>query len=103
MANRNSQGFGLKAAMRAGNTPSIQGQSKYDIDAGESNAIFNGEPVVVDLNTSTGGYIVTAAAGTTMVGVLNGVLFTDATTYCCCGLSNTNASISSEFAGVTCT
>jgi hypothetical protein len=24
-----------------------------------------------------------------------------ATTYCCCGLSNTNASISSEFAGVT--
>ena len=50
MANRNSQGFGLKAAMRAGNTPSIQGQSKYDIDAGESNAIFNGEPVVVDLS-----------------------------------------------------
>ncbi len=54
MANRNSQGFGLKAAMRAGNTPSIQGQSKYDIDAGESNAIFNGEPVKIDLNTSTG-------------------------------------------------
>ena len=80
MANRNTGGFGLKAAMRAGNTPSIQGQSKYEIDAGESNAIFNGEPVVVDLNTSTGGYLVTAAAGTSMVGVLNGVLFTDATT-----------------------
>jgi len=80
MANRNTSGFGLKAAMRTGNTPSIQGQSKYDIDAGESNAIFKGEPVVVDLSTSTGGYIVTAAAGTTMVGVLNGVLFTDATT-----------------------
>ena len=80
MANRNSQGFGLKAAMRTGNTPSIQGQSKYDIDAGETNAIFNGEPVIVDLNTSTGGYIVSAAAGTSMGGVLNGVLFTDATT-----------------------
>ena len=80
MANRNTGGFGLKAAMRAGNTPSIQGQSKYEIDAGETNAIFNGEPVVVDLNTSTGGYLVTAAAGTSMVGVLNGVLFTDATT-----------------------
>ena len=66
--------------MRTGNTPSIQGQSKYDIDAGETNAIFNGEPVKIDLNTSTGGYIVTAAAGTAMVGVLNGVLFTDATT-----------------------
>ena len=80
MANRNTSGFGLKAAMRVGNTPSIQGQSKYDIDAGETNAIFKGEPVKIDLSTSTGGYIVTAAAGTSMVGVLNGVLFTDATT-----------------------
>ena len=80
MANRNTAGFGLKAAMRVGNTPSIQGQSKYDIDAGESNAIFNGEPVKVDIDASTGGYIVTAAAGTAMVGVLNGVVFTDATT-----------------------
>ena len=80
MANRNTGGFGLKAAMRAGNTPSIQGQSKYDIDAGETNAIFNGEPVKIDISATTGGYIVTAAAGTAMVGVLNGVLFTDATT-----------------------
>ena len=80
MANRNSAGFGLVEAMRVGNTPSIQGQSKYDIDAGETNAIFNGEPVKIDLSTSTGGYIVTAAAGTAMVGVLNGVTFTDATT-----------------------
>ena len=48
MANRNTSGFGLKAAMRTGNTPSIQGQSKYDIDAGETIAIFKGVPVVVD-------------------------------------------------------
>ena len=80
MANRNTSGFGLKVAMRVGNTPSIQGQSKYDIDAGETNAIFKGEPVKVDIDASSGGYIVTAAAGTAMVGVLNGVLFTDATT-----------------------
>ena len=80
MANRNTQGFGLKAAMRVGNTPSIQGQSKYEIDAGESNAIFNGEPVKVDISATTGGYIVTAAAGTAAVGVLNGVVYTDATT-----------------------
>ena len=53
MANRNTQGFGLKAAMRVGNTPSIQGQSKYEIDAGETNAIFNGEPVKVDISAST--------------------------------------------------
>ena len=80
MANRNSQGFGLRPAMRVGNTPAISGQSKYEIDAGETNAIFNGEPVKVDISASTGGYIVTAAAGTAMVGTLNGVVYTDATT-----------------------
>jgi len=73
MANANTQGFGLRPAMRVGNTPAIQGQSKYEIDAGESNAIYNGEPVKVDISASTGGYIVTAAAGTAMVGTLNGV------------------------------
>ena len=79
MANNNSQGFGLKPAMRVVNTLAIQGQSKYLIDAGETNAIYNGEPVKVDISATTGGYIVTAAAGTAMVGVLNGVLYTDAT------------------------
>ena len=39
MANANTQGFGLRPAMRVGNTPAIQGQSKYEIDAGETNAI----------------------------------------------------------------
>ena len=79
MANANTQGFGLRPAMRVGNTPAIQGQSKYEIDAGETNAIYNGEPVKVDIHDSTGGYIVTAAAGTAMVGTLNGVTYTDAT------------------------
>ena len=80
MANRNSGGFGLVASMAVGNRAAVQGQSKYEIDAGETNAIFNGEPVKVDINASTGGYIVTAAAGTATVGVLNGVFFTAATT-----------------------
>ena len=65
MANRNTAGFGLQSVMRVGNTPAIQGQSAYDwIDAAESAAIYNGEPVKIDISTSTGGYIVTAAAGT---------------------------------------
>jgi len=80
MANRNAEGFGLIAAMAVGNRAAVQGQSKYEIDAGETNAIFNGEPVKVDISASTGGYIVTAAAGTATVGVLNGVFFTAATT-----------------------
>ena len=80
MENRNSSGFGLVASMAVGNRAAVQGQSKYEIDAGETNAIFNGEPVKVDISASTGGYIVTAAAGTATVGVLNGVFFTAATT-----------------------
>jgi len=80
MANSNTQGFGLVAAMRVGNTPAISGQSKYEIDAGDASAIYNGEPVKVDISETTGGYIVTAAAGTSMVGVLNGVFYNDATT-----------------------
>ena len=80
MANSNTQGFGLVAAMRVGNTPAISGQSKYEIDAGDASAIYNGEPVKVDISATTGGYIVTAAAGTSMVGVLNGVFYNDATT-----------------------
>ena len=80
MANANTQGFGLRPAMRVGNTPAIQGQSKYQIDAGHGANIFQGEPVKVDISASTGGYIVTAAAGTAMVGTLNGVTYTDATT-----------------------
>ena len=80
MANTNTAGFGLQPVMRVGNTPAIQGQSKYEIDAAETNAIYNGEPVVIDISASTGGYIVTAAAGTACVGVLNGVFYNATTT-----------------------
>ena len=80
MANRNTSGFGLIQSMMVGNTPATQGQSKYEIDAGETNAIYNGEPVTIDISTSTGGYIVTAGAGTITIGTLNGVFYTAAST-----------------------
>jgi len=80
MANTNTAGFGLQPVMRVGNTPAIQGQSKYEIDAAETNAIYNGEPVKIDISATTGGYIVTAAAGTACVGVLNGVFYNATTT-----------------------
>ena len=76
MANRNEAGFGLQMAMRVGNTNSIQGQSKYEIEAGETNAIYNGEPVTLNISQTVGGYCKTAAAGTIMLGVLNGCLYT---------------------------
>ena len=80
MANRNTSGFGLQQSMMVGNTPATQGQSKYQIDANETAAIYNGEPVTVDISATTGGYIVTAAAGTIMTGTLNGVFYNAATT-----------------------
>ena len=80
MANNNTQGFGLRPIMRVGNTPSIQGQSKYEIASAQAGTLYNGTPVKVDINAATGGYIVEAAQGTAMVGTLNGVYYTDGTT-----------------------
>ena len=78
MANRNTQGFGLKAAMRVGSTPAIQGQSNTKSTL-VNLTLYTMESVKVDISASTGGYIV-AAAGTAAVGGLNGVVYTDATT-----------------------
>ena len=40
MANRSTSGFGLRMAMRLGNTPAIGGQSKYAIKSGLGVGIF---------------------------------------------------------------
>ena len=68
MANTHTQGFGLRPIMRVGNTPSIQGQSKYEIASAQAGTLYNGTPDKVDINAATGGYIVEAAQGTAMVG-----------------------------------
>ena len=84
MANRQTVGYGLTPVNTLGNTPSTQGQSQYTIETGSAAAIYNGEPVLLVCNTAvdTGGFILTAAAGTTgnLLGVLNGCFFNAATT-----------------------
>lgn len=76
MANKNTQGFGLIATDRLGNTPAISGQSKYFIDAGYGTAIYNGGAV-----KSAAGYIVEGqGSAAPVVGVLNGVFYNAATT-----------------------
>ena len=84
MANRNSAGFGFIAAGTLGNTPSTQGQSQYTIETGDATAIYNGEPVLLieDVTVGTGGFLKTAAAGTTgdLLGVLNGCFYNASTT-----------------------
>ena len=45
MANASTTGFGLKAAMRLGNTPAISGQSKYAIKDNTGVGLFKGNPL----------------------------------------------------------
>ena len=96
MANRSTSGFGLRMAMRLGNTPAIGGQSKYAIKSGLGVGIFKGNPASIQLAGDTG-YIQDSAFSTTddgndggidfttandalLVGVHNGVFYIDNTT-----------------------
>ena len=96
MANRSTSGFGLRAAMKLGNSPAISGQSKYAIKSGLGVGIFKGNPASIQLAGDTG-YIQDSAFSTTddgndggidfttandalLVGVHNGVFFIDNTT-----------------------
>ena len=97
MANRSTTGFGLKMAMRVGNTPSIQGQSKYDIKDNTGVGLFKGNPVALEDGSGDQGFLqdmsfdttddggaggLDYAAGTdaSLVGVFNGAFFIDSTT-----------------------
>ena len=97
MANRSTSGFGFRAAMRVGNTPSIQGQSKYDIKDNTGVGLFKGNPVALEDSSGDQGFLqdmsfdttddggaggLDYAAGTdaSLVGVFNGAFFIDSTT-----------------------
>ena len=97
MANRSTTGFGLKMAMRVGNTPSIQGQSKYDIKDNTGVGLFKGNPVALEDSSGDQGFLQDMAFATTddggngglayaagtdasLVGVFNGAFFIDNTT-----------------------
>ena len=67
------QGFGLIPAGTLGQTPATAGLGKYKIDAGYATTLYNGGAVA-----SAAGYIIdgqTTAAP--IIGVLNGVFYTD--------------------------
>ena len=96
MANRSTSGFGLRMAMKLGNSPAVSGQSKYAIKSGLGVGIFKGNPASIQLAGDTG-YIQDSAFSTTddgndggidfttandalLVGVHNGVFYIDNTT-----------------------
>ena len=96
MANRSTTGFGLRAAMRLGNTAAIQGQSKYAIKTAPGVGIFKNNPASIQLAGDTGfiqdsgfsttddgndgGIDFSSANDALLVGVHNGVFFIDNTT-----------------------
>jgi len=77
MANKDAA-FGLRASRMMGGAPYSGGQSRYRIASGYSTKIFQGDLV----KQVTGGGIERAAASSTVpvVGVFNGVQYTDPTT-----------------------
>ena len=96
MANRSTSGFGLRMAMKLGNSSAVGGQSKYAIKSGLGVGIFKGNPASIQLAGDTG-YIQDSAFSTTddgndggidfttandalLVGVHNGVFYIDNTT-----------------------
>ena len=74
MANKDSA-FGLRPIGKVGQNKDNQGLSEYSI-AASATAIFQGDPVEI-LSTGTIGV---AAASDALLGPLNGVFFTDAST-----------------------
>ena len=97
MANRSTSGFGLRMAMRLGNTPAIAGQSKYAIKSGLGVGIFKGNPASIQSTGADQGYIQDAGFSTMddgtdggidfdtgndalLIGVHNGVFFINGTT-----------------------
>ena len=65
MANASTTGFGLKAAMRLGNTPAISGQSKYDIKDNTGVGLFKGNPVSLEDSSGDQGFLQDASFSTT--------------------------------------
>jgi hypothetical protein len=74
MANKDSA-FGLKAIGKVGQNRDNQGLSEYGI-AASSTAIYQGDPIMM----AATGKIIVGTAAAVLLGSLNGVFFTDATT-----------------------
>ena len=96
MANQSTTGFGFRAANRLGGTPSIQGQTKYQLQTAPGVALMKNDPASIQDAGNTG-FIQDASFATTddggtggvayasdnhakLVGVLNGFFFIDNTT-----------------------
>ena len=76
MANQNSN-YGFRPIQLQGAAYNGQGQNEYKIANGETQAIFQGDPVIL---TAAGVVDLGNAAGAELIGIFNGCEYTDPTT-----------------------
>ena len=76
MANINSV-FGFRPVKGVGAGYTAIGSNEYSIASGESSAIFQGDPVVLNAN---GSISVGSTAGAELIGIFNGCFYDDPTT-----------------------
>ena len=76
MANINSQ-FGFRPVKKVGAGYNSSGSNEYVIANNETNAIYQGDPVVLNAN---GSISVGSSAGAELIGIFNGCFYTDPTT-----------------------
>ena len=76
MANQNGN-YGFRPIQVQGAAYNGQGQSEYKISNGETQAIFQGDPVIL---TAAGVVDLGNAAGAELIGIFNGCEYTDPTT-----------------------
>jgi len=76
MANINSV-FGFRSVKKVGAGYNASAQNEYVIANGESSAIYQGDPVVLNAN---GSISVGSSAGVELIGIFNGCFYTDPTT-----------------------
>ena len=76
MATNQDAAFGLRPIGKVGQNRDAQGLREYSIAASTSSASYQNDPV----KAASTGAIDVAAAGDTLIGSLNGVFYTDATT-----------------------
>lgn len=69
--------FGFRSLKKVGAGYNASAQNEYVIANGESSAIFQGDPVVLNAN---GAISVGSSAGAELIGVFNGCFYTDPTT-----------------------
>ena len=76
MANINSL-FGFRSVKKLGAGYNASAQNEYVIASNETNAIFQGDPVVLNAN---GSISVGSTKGAELIGIFNGCFYTDPTT-----------------------